>query len=197
MPVRPINVEKVTVLTGRLSVLVRVAPGMPRTSTPQLAAQLRERFPTLPSHACVNDVGETFGCVMGATSLPHVLEHLVIDLQARAHAQGGEQLAPVRVNAAAPTACVAPASARVNAARVAPAPSADPLAAAPAARTAPSPRTAAAPPSAPAAPTFVGTTEWLDEPAGLAHVQVSFADDLIALRALRDAADILNQAVVS
>lgn len=175
MPVRPINVEKVTVLTGRLSVLVRVAPGMPRTSTPQLAAQLRERFPTLPSHACVNDVGETFGCVMGATSLPHVLEHLVIDLQARAHAQGGEQLAPVRVNAA----------------RIASAFAADPLAAAPAART------AAAPPSAPAAPTFVGTTEWLDEPAGLAHVQVSFADDLIALRALRDAADILNQAVVS
>lgn len=182
MPVRPINVEKVTVLTGRLSVLVRVAPGMPRTSTPQLAAQLRERFPTLPSHACVNDIGETFGCVMGATSLPHVLEHLVIDLQARAHAQGGEQLAPPRVNAA----------------RVELASAADPLAAAPAsaARTAPA-RPAAEPPSAPAAPTFVGTTEWLDEPAGLAHVQVSFDDDLIALRALRDAADILNQAVVS
>lgn len=181
MPARPINVEKVTVFTGRLSVLVRVSPGAPRVSTPQLAARLCERFPTLPSHACVNDVGETFGCVMGETSLPHVLEHLVIDLQARAHAQGGEQLAHAGGTAAAPAACVAPA--------------ADPLATAVPARSAAS--ATASPLSAPVAPTFVGTTEWLDEPAGLAHVQVSFADDLIVLRALRDAADILNQAVVS
>lgn len=184
MLVRPISVEKVTVLTGRLSVLVRVAPGVPYASTPQLAARLCKRFPTLPSHACVNDVGETFGCVMKGTSLPHVLEHLVIDLQARAHAQGGEQPAFAGNNAAASASLAAPVVSS-------PAPAAGSRAAAsaePAARTAP---------AASAAPTFVGTTEWLDEPAGLAHVQVSFADDLIALRALRDAADILNQAVVS
>lgn len=135
-PVQLLKIEKVTVRTGRLAVIVRLAPGAPRYATPQVAARLRERFPTLPLHACVNEVGDTFGSVMDSTSLPHVLEHLVIDLQVRAHANES-------------------------------------------------------------APTFVGTTEWLDEAAGTALVQVSFADDLIALRALRDAADILNQAVVS
>ena len=43
---------------------------------------------------------------------------------------------------------------------------------------------------------LVGTTEWLDEAAGLARVEVSFTDDLVALRAFRDAAAFLNGAVL-
>ena len=45
--------------------------------------------------------------------------------------------------------------------------------------------------------TFVGTTEWLDERAGLARVEVNFADDLIALRAVNDALAYLNGEVVA
>jgi len=43
---------------------------------------------------------------------------------------------------------------------------------------------------------FVGTTEWIDEQAGIACVQVSFEDDLNALRAFNKAAHFLNSAVI-
>lgn len=43
---------------------------------------------------------------------------------------------------------------------------------------------------------FVGITEWVDVFRGRAQVQASFTDDLIALRAFRDAFRILNEAVV-
>lgn len=40
--------------------------------------------------------------------------------------------------------------------------------------------------------TYVGTSEWIDERAGTARVQLSFKDDLAALGALRHALDYLN-----
>lgn len=39
---------------------------------------------------------------------------------------------------------------------------------------------------------LTGMSRWLDVDAGLAEIQVSYADDLIALRAFRDAAELLN-----
>lgn len=44
--------------------------------------------------------------------------------------------------------------------------------------------------------TFVGTTEWLDEAAGLARVEVNFVDDLVAFEALRNALEFINGKVV-
>lgn len=114
----------------------------------------------LAYHTCVhgddpaaNPDNPTFGAVIENTSLPHVLEHLIIDEQVR--------------NAETP---------RPNSAPVTPS---DPAALAPS----PAPFTDA---------TFVGTTEWLDEAAGLARVEVNFTDDLVALRALRSALAFLN-----
>lgn len=43
---------------------------------------------------------------------------------------------------------------------------------------------------------FVGTTEWVCGEEGKARVEVSFADDLNALQAFRDAAQILNKAML-
>ncbi len=43
---------------------------------------------------------------------------------------------------------------------------------------------------------FVGTSEWLDEERGIAYIQVNFTDDLIALRAFREATSFLNQCVI-
>ena len=40
---------------------------------------------------------------------------------------------------------------------------------------------------------IVGTSEWLDEAAGIARIDVSFADDLVALRAMRDSVAFLNK----
>ena len=47
------------------------------------------------------------------------------------------------------------------------------------------------------AASFVGTSEWVDEFAGLARIQMSFRDDLEALRAFSDATRFLNMAVLT
>lgn len=133
----PLSIERLIVREDRIVCEVTVAPTAPRTTSPQLIARVRAEHPHLPLHACVNEEGDTFAAVMDHTSLPHLLEHLVIDLQARE----------------AQTTCGGHA-------------------------------------------VFVGTTEWLDEFAGRARVEVSFTDDLVALRAFRDAIAFLNNTVV-
>ena len=130
-----ITLERITVAAARMSLLVRLRPACPRITDEAMAARLLSDVPTLARHTCVNDIGSTFGCVIASTSLPHVLEHLVIDAQVRACASFTDV-------------------------------------------------------------TFVGTTEWIDERAGLARVEVNFADDLIALRAVNDALAYLNGGVV-
>ena len=45
----------------------------------------------------------------------------------------------------------------------------------------------------PACAVHVGTTEWLNEDEGLARVEVTYTDDLVALRALRAAAAFLDE----
>lgn len=131
--IAPLRIESLTVQPGRIVSEV-IVDSSRRYTTPQLADTLLEEYPTLASHACVNDAGDTFGCVIEHTSVPHLLEHLVIDLQARS---GGRQN-----------------------------------------------------------DTFVGTTEWIDEAAGRATVQVSFTDDLVALRAFRDASEKIAAAML-
>lgn len=135
LPEAPLEVRSVTVMTGRLVCEVRVAQDHRRTDG-ALAAFVAERFPDLPHHACVNDAGPTFGAVMARTSLPHMLEHLSIQLQLQQAAPGDER-------------------------------------------------------------TFTGTTEWLDEDQGLARIQLSFADDMAALRAFNEAVMFLNDAVLT
>ena len=44
---------------------------------------------------------------------------------------------------------------------------------------------------------FVGTSEWIDEEEGIARVEVSFRDDLEALRAFVEATRFLNIAVLT
>jgi len=66
---------------------VRVLDPAYRTTSPELIAQVLIQFPTIPFHTCRNEAGPTFSAVMENTSLPHLLEHLVIDIQTRAHAE--------------------------------------------------------------------------------------------------------------
>ena len=129
-----IRVKKITVLTGRLVIEVNIADERLRYTNSSLAEFLRTEFPDLPSHTCVNEVGNTFGCVIDKTSLPHLLEHLTISFLVRSDdAESGE---------------------------------------------------------------FVGTTEWIDEGQGSARIQISFFDDLVALRAFNNALRFLNNAVL-
>jgi hypothetical protein len=112
--------------------------GAPRFTSRALVDRILERFPDLPFHSCVNAKGPQFGDVMDHTSIPHVFEHLVIDLQADAYT-------------------------RSNAGGV----SGD-------------------------SPLLTGVTKWVDREKGIAQIQVSFLDDLVALAAIREAVDFLN-----
>ena len=78
----PITVERIVVKHDRLVCDVRVAPEVSQEVTPHLTAAVRTRFPQVESHACVNEVGDTFGAILDRASLPHLFEHLVIQLQA-------------------------------------------------------------------------------------------------------------------
>ena len=51
-------------------------------TTPKIAEHVRADFPDVERHACVNALGPAFAHVMEHTSLPHLLEHLTIDIQA-------------------------------------------------------------------------------------------------------------------
>ena len=82
-----IRVQRIVVRKGRIVCYVVLSPHAPRTTTPEMAKRLTKLAPTLPEHDCINDCGPTFGDVMAHTSIPHVLEHLVIDLQTKHAAQ--------------------------------------------------------------------------------------------------------------
>ena len=130
-----VSISRLTVRDDRIVCEVVLAPDAPRRTSGALATQVRAAFPGIDEHACLNAEGRTFGAVIDHTSLPHMLEHLVIHLQALA--------------------------------------------------------------SAPGTPAFVGTTE-LEDAAGLkARIEVGFTDDLVALRAFRDATAFLNAALAS
>lgn len=82
-----IRASRICVRPRRIEANIDVAAGF-RTTTPELAARICARFPNLVHHACVNDEGPTFGAVIDHTPLPHLLEHLVIDLQVVAEKSG-------------------------------------------------------------------------------------------------------------
>ena len=81
---KPLHVNRVTVRRGRLVCDVEVADPRWRFTTPELAERTLQTFPSLAHHACVNERGRTFSAVIAHTPLPHLLEHLVIDIQVRA-----------------------------------------------------------------------------------------------------------------
>ncbi len=131
----PIRVRTVTVRTGRIIFDIELPNPAHRYSSPKLAAFVTTQYPNLLEHACVNGTDDVFGAVVESTSVPHILEHLTIDVQTRDAREADA--------------------------------------------------------------TFVGTTEWLDEDQGLARIEMSFRDDLHALRAFAEATRFLNTAVLT
>ena len=92
-----IRVQRIIVRRDRIVCYVALDPAAPRATTPEIAQRLIERVPTLPAHDCINEQGPTFGDAIAHTSIPHVLEHLVIDFQTREAAQSGNPRLRARV----------------------------------------------------------------------------------------------------
>ena len=80
----PISIEAIRVGRGRAVCDVQVSDARFHYTNPQLMQMILQDYPSLSRHACVNAEGRLFGCVMNRTSLPHLLEHLAIELQTRA-----------------------------------------------------------------------------------------------------------------
>lgn len=78
-----VTVERIAVRKDRISLIVRVSEDAPLYTNPDIARRVAAACPTVVHHACVNDVGPTFGAVIDSTPLPHLLEHLIIDAQVR------------------------------------------------------------------------------------------------------------------
>lgn len=179
-----VRIARLRVRPARVECEVQLAPTAPHHTDPALAARARAAFPDLPRHACANAVGPTFATVMDDTPLPHLLEHLAISCQVRAVAAKGAALAGEKAlakgsvldDSSMPAVGHAGDAHRVGAGGAVRADNgsergADAIA---------------------SDEIFVGTSEWLDEPAGRALIQLNFTDDLIALRALNQAVAALN-----
>jgi hypothetical protein len=128
-------VKSLRVEADRVIAMVLVEGAASADTDSHIAARAIAERPNLPIHTCVNGEGPLFGSVIDHTPLPHLLEHVVVDLQTAA----------------------CPAPDRV----------------------------------------FTGATRWADGHPERARVEVSYADDIVALRAFRDAVDLINRWVES
>lgn len=85
----PLTVERVAVQRDRVAILVRVPGGSSVHLSPAQRDFLLAARPTLARHACVNAEGLPFAAILDRTSLPHVLEHLIVDFQGELARQAG------------------------------------------------------------------------------------------------------------
>ena len=80
-----IQVTDITVKQYRIVCLVKV--GSNKYSDSGLANMLLKKLPNLANHKCKNNSGAQFSEVMATTSIPHLLEHMIIDLQSKSTAK--------------------------------------------------------------------------------------------------------------
>lgn len=78
-----IAVPRIEVFPGRLRLFVRLSADVPRFAHEALIEKAYDEHPSLPIHSCINAKGPTFGDVAVGTSIPHLLEHLIIAEQVR------------------------------------------------------------------------------------------------------------------
>lgn len=80
---QPLSIEHIRVRPDRIELTVRVSHERYAQTTPALIEACLAFAPNLARHTCRNDVGPTFGSVMNNTSVPHLLEHLIVESQVR------------------------------------------------------------------------------------------------------------------
>lgn len=76
------NILKVTVGPKKLTARVLVNPGMPLMTSEDVEATARIYYlaPAIADHLCLGDAGSKFQDCMGHTELPHLLEHLTVEI---------------------------------------------------------------------------------------------------------------------
>lgn len=82
-PREAVRIEAIRVRADRIEASVAVSSERYRMSDPALVRRCLRFAPTMVHHVCRNEVGPLFSFVMESTSVPHLLEHMVIDAQTR------------------------------------------------------------------------------------------------------------------
>lgn len=82
-PREAVRIEAIRVRADRIEASVAVSSERYRMSDPALVRRCLRFAPTMVHHACRNEVGPLFSFAMESTSVPHLLEHMVIDAQTR------------------------------------------------------------------------------------------------------------------
>ena len=190
-----LRIDSIDIFPREAHVRVSLWPARPNVVSPACAHYILERYPQLANHACFSGGAHVFGQVIRGTSLPHVLEHLVIheQLLQGANAPCGAEAVPRMPLQAAET---MPRTA----------PHVAPHEAQPAAQPSPhlsrelqtAPQAAQPSPQCTApctAKRLVGCTTWTNDEHSRALIRVMFYDDLVFLRALRTQTAFLNSAV--
>lgn len=76
-----LRIDSIDIFPREAHVRVSLWPALPNVVSPACAHYILERYPQLANHACFSGGAHVFGQVIRGTSLPHVLEHLVIHEQ--------------------------------------------------------------------------------------------------------------------
>lgn len=91
-----IRLDKVVMSPGRMRLEVSLAFWAPRTTDAATAKEAVAKYPTILAHSCINSEGPSFGDVIANTSVPHLLEHMIIEEQlAQAEQPSTAQALPV------------------------------------------------------------------------------------------------------
>lgn len=81
MQTEAINLDKVTVMHGRMRLEISLAAWSPEATDQALAKDAIKLYPTITMHSCINSSGPSFGDTIAHTSVPHLLEHIIIEEQ--------------------------------------------------------------------------------------------------------------------
>jgi hypothetical protein len=84
----PLSVVSVTVFADRLEALVHADGPLRTCAYPGLAERALAAVPSLAGHACDNPGGASMSEELADTELPHLVEHLALDLMRRAGVRG-------------------------------------------------------------------------------------------------------------
>lgn len=89
----PLVIERLSVCADRVIAEIKLSQTTPRFTGPALMEEVCAVYPSISCHACADGKRNRFGDVMNCTSIPHLLEHLVIDVQAHAkHTLGDDRV---------------------------------------------------------------------------------------------------------
>lgn len=166
----PVRIAHIEVKRDRIVASVAVSEERFVYTSQRVVEALLPRYPHLLEHSCVNDRGATFADVAFRTSTPHLLEHMAIENQVLVEVGEADG-----VCVAADTGTQAGDGREALSAQR---------------------NLTAAPTALPKRASYVGKTRWTDRKRRQALVEISFVDDIVALRALRDAACDLNDALL-